>query len=72
MYIKLQKKYGGMWIATSRDTKKVYASAKRVEGLFESLKRKKVSPQKTVIGFVEKYGQVSAYISLSVQKDRVR
>ncbi len=66
IYIKLQKKFGGQWIASSRDGKIVYASGKAVDQLFKKLKEKKISSQKTVIGFVEKYGQISAYFSLSI------
>lgn len=67
MYIKLQKKYGGMWIASSKDARKVYASGKKVDEVFNTLKKKKILPKKTVIGFIEKYGQVNAYISISIQ-----
>jgi len=66
IYLKLQKKFGGQWVASSHDGKIVYASSKEVGNIFRKLKEKKVSPQKTVIGFVEKYGQISAYISLSI------
>jgi len=66
IYLKLQKKFGGQWIASSHDGKIIYASSKEVENVFKSLKDKKISPQKTVIGFIDKYGQVNAYISLSI------
>jgi len=69
IYLKLQKKFGGKWVATSKSGKVVYAQAKSVDQLFESLKKKKIFPQKTAVGYIEKYGQVSAYISLSVQKN---
>lgn len=69
VYLKLQKKFGGKWIATNKSGKLVYAQAKGVNNLFKSLEQKKISPQKTSIGFIEKYGQVSAYFSLSVQKN---
>lgn len=69
IYLKLQKKFGGKWVATSRSGRVVYAQAKNVDQLFESLKKKKIFPQKTAVGYIEKYGQVSAYISLSVQKN---
>lgn len=62
IYLKLQKKFGGKWVATSRSGKVVYAQAKSVDQLFESLKKKKIFPQKTAVGYIEKYGQVSAYI----------
>lgn len=66
IYSKLQKKFGGQWVASSHDGKIVYASSKAVDNIFKKLKEKKIAPQKTVIGFVEKYGQISAYFSLSI------
>lgn len=63
IYIKLQKKFGGNWIASSPNGKIIFASARKVDGIFRKLKEKKISPQKTVIGFMDKYGQVSAYIN---------
>lgn len=69
VYLKLQKKFGGKWVATSMSGRLVYAQAKSVTDLFKSLKQKDVSPQKTAIGFIEKYGQLSAYFSLSIQKN---
>ena len=67
IYLKLQKKLGGKWVATSKSGRVVYAQAKQVDDLLVNLKRKGITPQKTAIGFIEKYGQVSAYISLSIQ-----
>lgn len=61
MYIKLQKKFGGNWVSTNKTGEKVYASAENIEKVLTELKKKKISPQKTVIGFVEKYDQVSVY-----------
>lgn len=69
IYLKLQKKFGGKWIATNKSGKLVYAQARGVDDLFKNLEQKKISPQKTAIGFIEKYGQTSAYFSLSVQKN---
>jgi hypothetical protein len=66
IYVKLQKKFGGNWVASSSNGKVIFASAKGVGGVFKKLKEKKISPQKTVIGFIDKYGQVSAYFSLPV------
>ena len=60
---KLQKKFGGQWVASSHDGKIIYASSKEVNNVFKSLKDKKISPQKTVIGFIDKYGQVRAYVN---------
>lgn len=53
-YLNLQKKYGGMWVATSKSGKFVYAANDDVESLYKKLAQKKIAPQKTVIGFVEK------------------
>lgn len=69
VYLKLQKKFGGKWVATSKSGRLVYAQAKNVDGLFEMLKKKEITPKKTAIGFIEKYGQVSAYFSLSIQRN---
>ena len=66
-YIKLQKQFGGKWIASDKAGEKVYVSSRHVDGVFEKLKKKKISPQKTVIGYVEKYGQVRVYVSFSIQ-----
>lgn len=66
IYVKLQKKFGGQWVASSHDGTIIYASSKEVDNVFKRLKEKKISPQKTVIGFIDKYGQVSAYFSLSI------
>ena len=66
VYLKLQKKFGGNWIASSSNGKVIFAAAKEVDGIFKKLKEKKIAPQKTVIGFMDKYGQVSAYFSLSI------
>jgi len=63
IYLKLQKKFGGQWVASSHDGKIIYASSKEVNNVFKSLKDKKISPQKTVIGFIDKYGQVRAYVN---------
>lgn len=69
IYLKLQKKFGGKWVATSKKGDQVYAQGKSVSSLFTDLKKKNIPPQKTVIGFIEKYGQISAYFSLSIQKN---
>lgn len=69
VYLKLQKKFGGKWVATNQNGHLVYAQARDVDRLFENLKKKNITPDKTVIGFIEKYGQVSAYFSLSIQKN---
>ena len=69
IYIKLQKKFGGKWVATSKTGRVVYAVGKTVDKLFESLKKKDIPSQKTAIGYIEKYGQTSVYVSLSIQKE---
>lgn len=69
IYLKLQKRFGGKWVATDKSGDKVYAQALKVEQLFNLLKKKAVAPNKTVIGYIEKRGQVSAYFSFSVQRD---
>lgn len=69
IYLKLQKKFGGKWVATSKTGRLVYAQAKKVDELFENLKKKNIPPKKTTIGYIEKYGQISAYVSISVQKN---
>lgn len=69
IYLKLQKRFGGKWVATNETGRVVYAQAKEIDQLFENLKKKKVALQKTAIGFIEKYGQLSAYLSLSIQKN---
>ncbi len=69
VYTTLQKKFGGKWIASSPDGQQVLAAGKDVDKVFATLFKKKIDPQKTVIGFIEKYGHVSAYISVSVQKN---
>lgn len=69
IYLKLQKKFGGKWVATSRSGRLIYAQARSINKLFESLKKKNIAPAKTAIGFIERYGQVSAYLSLSIQKN---
>lgn len=66
IYLKLQKKFGGKWVSTSKSGEKVYAAAKSVHKVFDLLKKKNISPQKTVVGYIEKYGQISAYLSLPV------
>ncbi len=67
VFLKLQKKYGGHWVASSEDGRKVYAAGKNVDVLFKELEKKHVAPTETVIGFIEPYGQLSVYVSLSVQ-----
>lgn len=63
-YVKLQKQFGGKWIASDKAGEKVYVSARHVDEIFTKLKKRKISPKKTVIGYVEKYGQISTYLSL--------
>ncbi len=63
-YIRIQKKYGGNWVATDKKGTKVFAYGKSVDRMFDMLEKKKIKPQKTVIGYLEKYGRVYIYISL--------
>lgn len=69
MYIKLQKRFGGKWVSTSKTGEKIYAVSDEVTKVLDQLKKKKISPQKTVIGYIERYGQVSVYLSISIQAD---
>lgn len=69
MYIKLQKKVGGKWVSTNKTGEKIYAVADDVAKVFDLLKRKRISPQETVIGYIERYGQTNVYLSLSIQTD---
>ncbi len=39
LYSKLQKKFGGQWISTSKKGSKMYTVAKKVDDLFELLKK---------------------------------
>lgn len=48
LYIGLQKKFGGQWIASSKTGQKVYASAKKVNDVFKLLKKNK-SPRKKLL-----------------------
>lgn len=68
LYSKLQKKFGGQWVSTSQKGNKVYAVAKKVDDLFKLLKKKHIVPQKTTIGYIEKYGQINVYVSLPTKK----
>lgn len=68
LYLKLQKKFGGQWVSTSQKGTRVYAVAKKVDDLFKLLKKKRIAPQKTTIGYIEKYGQINIYVSLSTKK----
>ena len=64
MYLKLQRKFGGKWVATNKSGDEVFSQGSSIDQLFNNLKKKQISPQKTVIGYVEKYGQLSAYSSI--------
>lgn len=66
MYIKLQKKVGGKWVSTDKTGEKIYAAVDDVTQVFDQLKKKKISPQKTVIGYIERYRQINAYFSISI------
>lgn len=68
-FLKLQKKFGGKWVATDKTGARVFSQAKGIKSLFASLKKLGIPSQKTSIGYIEKSGQISAYLSLSVQKN---
>lgn len=70
-YFKLQKKFGGKWVATSKAGRKVYAASGNVDKLYQKLTQKRIKPQQTVIGYIERYGTVNVYcqISLSSKKN---
>lgn len=66
-FVKLQKKFGGRWIATSKSGAKVFAAGKNLKELFKLLKERNIPPNKTVIGRMRKYGKIYIYSSLSQQ-----
>ena len=68
IYIKLQKKYGGMWVATNKTGVKVYAHGKKFNDMYDMFEREKVDPKKAIIGFIEKYGRTYIHFSLQLQK----
>lgn len=63
-FIKIQKKYGGMWAATNKELTKVYAAGKTIDDLFNKLKKKKIEPTKTVLAAIPRYGKNYIYRSL--------
>ena len=63
-FIRIQKKYGGMWVATDKEGTKVYAAGKGVGELMKNVKKKKIPQKKIAVGYIEKYGQTYIYISL--------
>lgn len=65
-YPKLQKKFGGKWVATSKAGKKVFAASENVDTLYDKLARKNVKPQKTVIGYIEKPETINVYLKISL------
>lgn len=65
-YLKLQQRYGGMWVATSKNGQSVYAANRNVDSLYKKLSQKKIKPQQTVIGFIEKPNTVHVYVNLSL------
>lgn len=65
-YLKLQQKYGGMWVATSKSGRSVYAANRDVDSLYKKLTQKKIKPQQTVIGYIEKPNTVHVYVNLSL------
>ncbi|OGK11801.1 hypothetical protein A2954_05090 [Candidatus Roizmanbacteria bacterium RIFCSPLOWO2_01_FULL_37_12] len=65
-YIRLQKKFGGKWVATDKTGSKVFAYGKNFDEMYDMFEKKKVDPKKAVIGFIEKYGQTYIHFSLSI------
>lgn len=63
-FIKIQKKYGGMWTATDKDLTHVYAAGKSVREVLKKLKEKKIEPTKTALGFIPRYGKIYIHCSL--------
>lgn len=63
-FIKIQKKYGGMWAATDKNLTRVYAAGKNVREVLKKLKDKKIEPTKTALGFIPRYGKTYIYLSL--------
>ena len=66
IYVKMQKQYGGKWVATSKKGRKVYVADKDINRLYQLLYEKSIKPQKTVIGYVEEPGTVSVYCKFSI------
>lgn len=63
-YIKIQKKYGGMYAALNKDRTKVYAAGKTIDEVLKQLKEKKIKPTDTVLAGIRRYGQVYIYRSI--------
>ena len=72
IYIKLQKKYGGMWVATDKRGVKIYAYGKKFNEMYDLFKKKNIPSKQAIIGFIEKYGQTYIHFSLPLQKYRRR
>ena len=56
-FIRIQKKYGGVWVATDKAETKVFAYGKSFDEMYAMFEKKKVDPKKTAIGYMQKYGQ---------------
>lgn len=63
-YAILQKKYGGKWIALTKDRRKVVAVKKKFGELHKDLEKKKVDTTKVIFSKIEKYGTVSVYLKI--------
>lgn len=61
--ITLQKKYGGKWVALTKDESQVLAAKKTVDELHKFLETQKIDTTKVIFSKIEKYGAVSVYIS---------
>lgn len=69
-YIRLQKQYGGKWVASSKAAKRIYAVGNTISDVMEQLEKKDISPDKTVIGHIQEYGQTTIHLPVSIQKDK--
>lgn len=59
--VTLQKKYGGMWVALSKDREKVLAAEKKFGELHRHLEKMGVDTTKVIFSKIQKYGVVSVY-----------
>lgn len=59
--ITLQKKYGGKWVALTKDREKVLAAKERFDELHKYLEGKQIDTTKVIFSKIEQYGVVSVY-----------
>lgn len=60
-YVTLQKKYGGQWVALSKNRERVFAAKKSLLDLNRYLEKKKIDTSNVIFSKIEKYGTVSVY-----------